>query len=210
MIYNSVIKTESPTLDAITEAAIVEFSDKGYKSASLRNIVKKAGVTTGAFYGYYRSKEELFSDIVGKHYDYILDRFKAAQEEFAAIPEERQPENLSSISGLCMFDMLHYAYEHLREFKLILLKSDGTRFSHLIDEMVEIELDATYAYMDVLKELERPAPHIDEHLAHILVTGMFNAFFELVIHEMPMDKAENYLRELRTFYTAGWMKIMGQ
>ena len=76
--------------------------------------------------------------------------------------------------------------------------------------MVEIELDATYAYMDVLKELERPAPHIDEHLAHILVTGMFNAFFELVIHEMPMDKAENYLRELRTFYTAGWMKIMGQ
>ena len=30
-----------------------EFLEKGFKSASLRNIVKTAGVTTGALYGYY-------------------------------------------------------------------------------------------------------------------------------------------------------------
>ena len=39
---------------------------------------------------------------------------------------------------------------------------------------------------------------------------MFNAFFELIIHEMPLPKAENYLEEMREFYTAGWLKIMGQ
>lgn len=47
-------------------------------------------------------------------------------------------------------------------------------------------------------------------LEHILTTGMFNAFFELIIHEMPLDEAERYLEEMRDFYTAGWMKIMGQ
>ena len=41
-----------------------------------------------------------------------------------------------------MFDMLHYAYAHLEECKLILCCSEGTRFSGLIDEMVEIEVDA--------------------------------------------------------------------
>ena len=51
---------EISTLDAILSAAKREFSEKGFQSASLRKIVKDAGVTTGAFYGYYKSKEELF------------------------------------------------------------------------------------------------------------------------------------------------------
>ena len=50
----------------------------------------------------------------------------------------------------------------------------------------------------------------DERLEHILITGMFNTFFELIIHEMPLEEAEHYLKEMRDFYTAGWMKIMGQ
>ncbi|WP_288177489.1 TetR family transcriptional regulator, partial [Blautia hydrogenotrophica] len=40
-------EAERTTLDLILSAAMQEFLDKGYKSASLRNIVKTAGVTTG-------------------------------------------------------------------------------------------------------------------------------------------------------------------
>ena len=47
------------TLENIHRAAKAEFLEKGYKDASLRNIVKSVGMTTGAFYGYYKSKEEL-------------------------------------------------------------------------------------------------------------------------------------------------------
>ena len=39
---------------------------------------------------------------------------------------------------------------------------------------------------------------------------MFRAIFELVIHAMPLPAAERYLQEMRAFYTAGWMKMMGQ
>ena len=41
------------TLDNIHKAAKKEFLDKGFQMASLRNIVKNAGVTTGALYGRY-------------------------------------------------------------------------------------------------------------------------------------------------------------
>ncbi|MBM6831308.1 TetR/AcrR family transcriptional regulator [Faecalicoccus acidiformans] len=198
------------TLQRIHQAAKTEFLEKGYKDASLRNIVKTAGMTTGAFYGYYRSKEELFEALVGKHYDYILTCFKKAQQEFSKIPHEQQPEVMSDISGKCMFEMLHYAYRHLEECKLILCCSEGTKFSGLIDEMVEIEVEATHSYQKVLEELGRPSPKIDPVLEHILITGMFHTFFELVIHEMPLENAENYVKEMRIFYTAGWMKIMGQ
>ena len=59
-------ETEQTTLNLILSAAMQEFLEKGFKSASLRNIVKIAGVTTGAFYGYYHSKEDLFEAMVGE------------------------------------------------------------------------------------------------------------------------------------------------
>ena len=133
------INGNGTTLENIHRAAKAEFLEKGYKDASLRNIVKSVGMTTGAFYGYYKSKEELFEAIVGEHYEYILKRFIKAQQEFAELPAAQQPEVMSDISGLCMYDMLHYAYEHLEECKLILCCSEGTKFARLIDEMVEIE-----------------------------------------------------------------------
>ena len=43
------------TLERIQQAALDEFSEKGFLGASLRQIVKHAGVTTGAFYGYFSS-----------------------------------------------------------------------------------------------------------------------------------------------------------
>ena len=203
-------ETEKTTLERILSAAMQEFLEKGYQSASLRNIVKTAGVTTGAFYGYYKSKEELFEALVGEQYDYFMDCFRKAQYDFAALPPEEQPDNLSSVSGECMHEMLLYAYEHLNEFKLILCHSEGTRFSGMIDEMVEIETQGTHDYLAVLEKIGRPSPYIDERLEHILITGMSNTFFELIIHEMPLPEAEYYLQEMRAFYTAGWMKIMGQ
>ena len=130
---------EQSTLNMILSAAMQEFLEKGFKSASLRNIVKTAGVTTGAFYGYFKSKEELFEALTGKHYDYFMGCFKKAQNDFACLPFEEQPKQLSDISGECMHDMLLYALEHIKEFKLILCKSEGTRFESMIDEMVEIE-----------------------------------------------------------------------
>ena len=212
MLYNGVMEARQidgnrTTLERIHQAAKAEFLEKGYKDASLRNIVKSVGMTTGAFYGYYKSKEELFEALVCEHYAYLLDCFQKAQKDFANLPHQQQPEVMGDISGVCMFEMLHYAYEHLEECKLILCCSEGTKYAGLIDE---IEVEGTHAYLKVFEELGRPSPQIDPALEHILITGMFHTFFELVIHEMPLNDAENYVREMRAFYTAGWMKIMGQ
>ena len=44
------------TLEKIQQAAMDEFAEKGFLGASLRQIVKQAGVTTGAFYGYFPAR----------------------------------------------------------------------------------------------------------------------------------------------------------
>lgn len=90
---------EKTTLRLIHSAAMQEFLEKDFASASLRNIVKKAGVTTGAFYGYYASKENLFEALVCKQYEHFIALFRKAQQDFANIPQEEQPKHLGDISG---------------------------------------------------------------------------------------------------------------
>ena len=202
--------TGQTTLERIHRTAKAEFIEKGFQQASLRNIVKTAGMTTGAFYGYYRSKEELFEALVGKQYDTFMGAFKKTVQEFGGMSPQKQMENLGTFSFQFMHEMLLYAYDNLAEFKLLLCCSEGTRFSGMLDEMVEIETECTHDYYETLASIGQPCPHIDPQLEHILITGMFNTYFELVIHEIPIVQAETYLSQMWDFYCAGWFKIMGQ
>lgn len=194
----------------IIAAAKAEFLEKGYRSASLRNIVKSAGVTTGAFYGYYGSKEELFATLVDEDYRFVVEKYRAAVRGFEALEPERQTERMGSVGRECMQEMLDYMNAHRDSFRLILLCSEGTPYAGLTDELVKFEVEATEHYCDVLRGMGRAVPQIDKRLEHILVTGMMNAYFELIIHDMPQGDAQRYLCELSDFYTAGWLKIMGQ
>lgn len=203
-------ETERTTLELIHRAAKEEFLQKGFKSASLRSIVKTAGVTTGAFYGYYKSKGELFDALVSEQYEYVMNQYKEAHENFAGLPIEEQPDQLGKLTEGCMNDILLHAYDHVEEYRLLLQCSEGTRYSHMIDDMVEIEEKATHEFYEVLAKLGSPVPKIDRRLEHILATGLLNAYFEMIIHDMPLEDAKLYFHELCDFYTAGWMKIMGR
>lgn len=197
------------TLQNIHRAGKREFLEKGFQSASLRSIVKEAGVTTGAFYGYYKSKEELFEALVEEQASTLMGRFMEAQESFARLPAREQKENMGRISGECMTWMVDYVYEYPEEFKLLICCAQGTRYESLIHKMVEVEVEATHQFMEVLRSLGQEVPKVDSQLEHIIVSGMFTGFFEMVVHDMPKEQAVEYVKELRTFHTAGWTAIMG-
>ena len=143
------------TLTKIRKAAKAEFLAKGFKSASLRNIVKTAGLTTGAFYGYYGSKEELFCALVDEPYHVFMERYRQAQEAFACLPPACQQENMGEISGQCMDWMGAYVYENYDAFKLLLCCAEGTKYENMVHDMVEIEVRATHRFMEVLRSLGR-------------------------------------------------------
>lgn len=200
---------KNSTLQKILEAAKREFLEKGFLSASLRNIVKEAGVTTGAFYGYYQSKEELFCALVDEPAKNILGKFREAQNTFANLPPQMQTEQMGKISGDCIDWMVEYIYEHFDAVKLLICSAEGTKYDQFIHTMVEIEIEGTHHFVQVLEQLGQKTKTIEEKLEHILVSGLFHGFFEIVRHDMPKKQAMQYVKELREFYTAGWKKIMG-
>lgn len=203
-------ESEQTTLELIHTSAMAEFLEKGFKSASLRNIVKTAGVTTGAFYGYFSSKEALFASIVEPHAAAVMGRFMTAQTDFAALPKEEQPLHMGRESAECINWMIDYIYSNYDAFKLLICCSEGTPYEGFIHSMADIDAEYTLKYIEVLKSLGRDVPDIDRELCHMISSGMLDGMFEIIRHDMPKERAKAFIAQLNEFYTAGWMKIMGQ
>ena len=195
------------TNDKIKAAAMEEFLKNGFQMASLRNIVKIAGVTTGAFYGYYKSKEELFESLVNDQYNHIMKMYIDTQNEFKQLDTDTMQSSMGKVSGDCMEDMLDYMYDNVNEFRLILMCSKGTKYENMIHEMSDIEVQATHDFVNAMQADGKAIKSVDPMLEHMLVSGMFSAFFELLIHKDDIKEAKLYLHQLRSFYTAGWREI---
>ena len=134
--------TELPlsTLEKILAAAKAEFLEKGYQSASLRNIVKSAGVTTGAFYGYYSSKEALFAALVDEPYRFVLRTYRAAVSQFEQLQPQTQVLRMGDAGKDCMQALLLYMDARRDAFHLILECADGTPYSHAEGEKKRLAL----------------------------------------------------------------------
>ena len=203
------MESSSATLEKIQQAALTEFLDKGFLSASLRQIVKNAGVTTGAFYGYFSCKEALFASIVEPHAAALMGRFMEAQTSFAGRPEAEQPEHMGEDSESCLDWMVDYICQNREPVKLLLCRAEGTGYESFVHNMVEVDVEYTLRYMEVLRRLGRRVPTLSRSLCHIIASGMFNGLFEVVIHDMPYEQALRDVKQLRAFYTAGWLELVG-
>ena len=168
------------TLEKIQEAARAEFLDKGFQGASLRQIVKNAGVTTGAFYGYFSSKEALFNALVEPHATALMGKFMEAQISFAELPEEQQLEHTGMESG----PYPDWMGQHREPVKLLLTRAEGTSYERFVHNMVEVEVEYTLQYMGVLRHLGKDIPVLDKSLCHIIDSGMMGGIFEIVVHDI--------------------------
>ena len=196
------------TLKKIQEAAMAEFLDKGFQGASLRQIVKHAGVTTGAFYGYFSSKEALFASIVEPHAAILMSKYVNAHISFSELPAEEQPEHMGVESGAYIHWMVEYVCQHREPVKLLFCGAEGTSYENFIHNMVELEVESTFRYMETLCRLGYSIPELSPSLCHIIASGMLGGLVEIVVHDIPQEQALRDVEQLREFYTAGWLKLM--
>ena len=200
---------EMSTQQHIKQAAQAEFLSKGFKDASLRSIVKNAGVTTGAFYGYYKSKEALFEALVDTDYQAFLKIYQQAQTSFQQLDDDAQLQSMNQVSKDCMEKLIGYMYEHLDSFRLLLCCKDGTRYEGFIHELIKIETEATHRFFDVLRRTGQAVNEIDPLLEHMIISAFFSGYFEVILHQMPKQQALTFVKELSEFYSAGWNQVMG-
>ncbi len=199
----------SETERRILETAKKEFLERGFQGTSMRRIAALAGVTTGALYGYFDSKEKIFDSLVEDSYNAVMNAYKDAHVEFAALPYDTQVSGMGDITAKCVEWCLEYIYDHLDEFRLILMCSEGTRYTNMVDEMMKIEEESTEEFISLMRKNGMEIPEIDPLLEHMVTSGYFTSFFEVVKHSVPREDARIYIHNLQAFYKAGWERLFG-
>ncbi len=205
-----VTRKNSPlnTLERIIMVSEKEFLDKGFRGASLRAIVKKAGVTTGAFYGYFKSKEELFDALVKEHATHLLEFFSNILEEFKNMPLEQQLSSMAEVSSLGLKKMFEYIWEHKMTFELIVKSSDGTKYESFIQEISQKDIESTDDFYRILEMQGKSVERIDPLIEQIVINSTFSSFFNLILRDIPKEEAKRGLLQMFKFYRGGWNSLM--
>lgn len=196
-------------LKEIIKAAKEEFLSLGYNEASMRNIAKKANLTTGSLYYRFLDKAEMLDAVVGNEAEELLTMFKRIQNDFAKKEIKSQVSEMGSYTENGLHVMINYIYDHYDAFKIIICRSKGSKYEFYIDSLVDIEVENTYRFINELKAKKLKVRKPSEDLIHILCTSFFASIFEVVQHDMKREEALKYADEIYAFNEAGWSVLLG-
>ena len=137
----------------------------------------------------------------------MKEMFLEIQENFHALDEKVQEAEMGQYTSRHQIELLDFIYEHFEEFYLLINGAGGSRFASFLDELVQIEVDYTYKYMEVIGCETVKSGLVTEEFLHIIVTAYFNGMFEVVRHQMPKADAVKYIRLLNRYHMQGFSTV---
>jgi len=99
--------------DRITQAAIQEFSEKGYSGASINALVENLGIAKGSIFQYFGDKKSLFMFIFDKSTEMVKGRLRI-------IRDQTTEDDLFSRLEKTLYAGVFFLKDHPRIYKLYL------------------------------------------------------------------------------------------
>ncbi len=191
----------------ILESAKAEFLQKGFKNTSLREICKKAGVTTGALYKRYSGKEALFDAVVNPTLRDIADWGSSVERYNYKYLDSNEMQKVWDMSEETHKKWIEFFYARYDSMKLLLCCAEGSGQSGFLHNFVLENTRHTFAFAKEAKRRGITDKDIDDDELHILLTAYWSTLFETIIHDFPKEKALRYCNVITQFFN--WQAIFG-
>lgn len=182
--------------ELIIRAGKQEFLKYGYKGASLRNICKQAGVTTGAFYFQFENKEQLLDEILRP----VITYFSAMVQK--STMEEFEGESSSADGDEQMLEML---WNYKEECQILLEGTVGTAYEKVFEELQEglrqgfLLFFGKYGISDV-----------DEKLLDVIVRMRVESYLTIIRKEYTLEETKKLARQIGIYCDAGFEALVRQ
>ncbi|SEP55269.1 transcriptional regulator, TetR family [Lachnospiraceae bacterium NE2001] len=201
-------RDKSENHEKIISAALAEFLEYGFKDASMRRIAEASGMSASGLYKHFPSKEDMFAALVEPT---VEGFFNLQREVEGSYYDDIKLDNLEeswSSKGETVKAM-EYIYDHLDEFRLIICKSQGTRYESFTHDLAKLEENVTLKYMKELKKKGLPIKDVKKEEFHLLTTVSVEAVFQAVIHDFSRKEAMHYAETLEGFFEPAWKALFG-
>jgi len=176
----------------IYDAAVEEFYEKDYQTATIRTIAKRAAVPLGLVYSYFKNKADLFAAIV-KPVMTAIDNIMRLEES----KTEKEPEDLfehlknqtNSIIGLI---------DSYQTLIILIDKSKDTPYQSFKDDLIR------RVQIHIKNEFRKRAINqYDDLLFHIWASSFIEGVCEIIRHYKDQKWAEQMIELLVQHYCFG-------
>lgn len=195
------------THQRILESARRHFLEAGFRDASIRDICRYAGVTNGAFYAHFKSKEQLFSALVSP----CVDCFNQTYDNYVQLNVDSKEDVLRMFRTPypSIETLIHYVYQHSTEFTLVLKCSGGSSYEFFVDTLVESESRNTMAFLQASREYMDHPENISERIAGIFSNMAIRQAFNSFLAGMSEEQNIKETRLFSDFCVAGYRETLG-
>ncbi|MCR5251786.1 MAG: TetR/AcrR family transcriptional regulator [Lachnospiraceae bacterium] len=208
------MENEKQTKKKLTECAKKEFIEKGYMKASLRNICKEAGVTTGAMYFFFKDKEELFESVVLGPLQTLENAIRSHFDQ-----EDVQLEDINSIRTpdmkddfVAASDILSVLFRYREEYLLLMNKAQGSKYENIVDVFVGRFYEhylALYCRMKGYTSKESITSE-DRFIVHWMSHDQIDIFIHLLTHCETEKEAAKQMKNMFNYLVGGWIATIRQ
>ncbi len=195
------------THERILKSAMKNFSEAGFRDTSIRNICREAGVTNGAFYAHFKSKEELFSALV----EGCLEQFSKTYEDLSDVTVRSAEDvmNMFQTAYRSVEILIHYVYGHREVFMLILRSSGGTGYENFVNGLIMEESRNTMEFMENCRQYMKHPENLSERIAKIGSALVINSMFEAFLEGESEEENIKNTRLASDYCIAGYREILG-
>lgn len=201
---------ETETRERLLKVAKDEFLELGYEKASMRKICKKAGVTTGALYFFFKDKNDLFAALVKNVAEdvkmFIIHHTEKEQviySEAKTTPQELIEDGIQQGR-----EFVTYMYANKEAFLLLLSKANGSAYENFYDELVDLMEKNTLQFLDHITSVNGRKNEINPYTMHWLAHLETSSFAQLLTHGLTLEEALIQAEIIAKYLTGGWLEIL--
>lgn len=201
--------TYEATHTNIMESGTRLFLENGYERTNLRELCKEAGITTGAFYRHFNSKEDLFVCLVKPVVDEMYAMFRISQTNGEELVRDVKLEEFWKFNDESAAFLVSYIYDHFITFKLLLQSADGTPYSSFVTELTDMEVNSSVKVFETMRKQGIKINELSVRELHMLSHAYVSCIMECVMHDYTREETLGYIKIIADFFSAGWKKVLG-
>ena len=197
--------TEAPTRELILKSARKQFLEKGFQGASIRKIASDAGVTYGALYGYFASKEELFYALTDPMMGRIMNKLDDIEAAMLALPAEKRLLGMNEVFTVRLPELVALIFEDREIVKLVIGGAKGTKYENFMSELVKRDAHAISA---AAENSDERLQMFDAQTLETLMEGYMAALFHLIVSGRDQQTVRQSMETFAKIYAAGMLALM--
>lgn len=189
----------------VLAVAKLQFGQKGFRQASIREIADLAGIRAGNLYNYFTNKDELFREVV-RPVLYALETM--LQEHHGTRGEDIMMMKSEKYLETCIEEYVSLINTYRELMVILLFRAQGSSLEHFRKNYTERSTALVKAWFASMRQ---KYPEINTAVSdfsiHLHTVWMFTMFEELLTHPVSGQEMEDILHDYILFEIQGWRAI---